>query len=285
MADAPIDNALESNSTAQQPTEQSAQTPPNISPPETDVPASIEDQSKPQNTGNNVREWWKVIVETLTLIAVVWYACIAAGQLTQMHKATVAATNAATAAQNATRTEADTLKNSIQSFRVDERAWVEIGNIEKTAYPANPPAFGTTFKFRFYPKNVGKTVATNVTIHLDNIFGNGSLLTNERGIHMFEDQLFKQQGTNKRSITPDKPGPQTLAPGEMSIAPVYAGGQEPKPLGTSYWYGYIIGRIDYIDAFGTRHWKRLCLTVTDANGDLTYCQYGNDEDNNPENPN
>ncbi|MGH9716778.1 MAG: hypothetical protein ACRD4R_08620 [Candidatus Acidiferrales bacterium] len=220
------------------------------------------------------------------VVAASVYAGIAAYQLVQMREATRAAETAALAARDSASTESETLRNSIQSFRLDERAWIEIGKIETIAYPPDPPNFGTTFKFGFYPKNVGKTVATDVTIHLENVFGNDMLLTNEKGIRMFEDQLFKQQGTNRRSLTPDKPGPQVLSPGELSVAPVYVGGQEPKRMGDgSYWDTYIIGRIDYVDAFGTHHWKHLCLTTTDARGDLAYCQYGNDEDKTPEKPN
>jgi hypothetical protein len=247
--------------------------------------AAIREQHSAENDKNRRVQWVTAIGTWSAVVAASVYAGIAAYQLGQMRKATRAAEAAALAARDSARTESETLRNSIQSFRLDERAWIEIGKIETIAYPPDPPKFGATFKFGFYPKNVGKTVATDVTVHLDNVFGSGMLLTDEKGIRMFEDQLFKQQGSPKRSLSPDKPAPQTLAPGELSVAPVYIGGQEPSHMGHgSYWYGYIIGRIDYVDVFGTHHWKHLCLTVIDARGDLTYCQYGNDEDKTPEKP-
>ncbi|HYB61020.1 MAG TPA: hypothetical protein VEH50_06035 [Methylomirabilota bacterium] len=177
------------------------------------------------------------------------------------------------------------LKQNTQSFRMDERAWVEIGNIEKTVFPPRPP-FGTFFSFAIYAKNVGKTVATDVRIHIDETQGDPSLSDNEKAIRMFQDQLFLKQGTNERSVTPNKPGPQTLAPEATSAVPIYAGGQEPRkwPNGT-FTYSFILGRIDYVDAFRTPHWKHLCFIITDRRGDLAHCQYGNDEDNNLENPN
>lgn len=45
-----------------------------------------------------LREWTKAIIELATLGAVIWYACIASGQLTEMVKATKAARDSADAA-------------------------------------------------------------------------------------------------------------------------------------------------------------------------------------------
>jgi hypothetical protein len=168
-------------------------------------------------------------------------------------------------------------------FRTDERAWVEIGKIDTRVLPPNPP-FRTIFKFGIYPKNYGKTVATDVRIHIDNVDTWGSFNDSKRGIRMFQDQLFHESGSAKRHRTPDKPGPQTIAPGELSIVPVYSAGQEPRRDGDNFTYTFILGRIDYIDAFRVQHWMRFCFMVTNASGELAHCQYGNDEDANPETP-
>jgi hypothetical protein len=218
-------------------------------------------------------------------IAASIYAALAAYQLHEMQRATKATRDAADAAASAADTAQRSLKQSIESFRIDERAWVEIGNIDKTVFAPSPP-FGTTFKIGIYLKNVGKTVATDVKIHIDNIDDVASFSENEKAIRMFQDQLFREMGTGKKSLTPDKPGPHTLAPGELSAVPVYSGGQEPTKWGeNNYRYSFILGRIDYIDAFKTKHWKRLCFFITNSHGEMGHCQYGNDEDENAENPN
>jgi hypothetical protein len=186
--------------------------------------------------------------------------------------------------QKQAKAATDAVNQSAEAFRIDERAWVEIGKIEKTAtYPPDPP-FGTIFKFGIYPKNIGKTVARDVQIHIDNIDADGSFNDSEKAIRMSQDQKFKDMKTGKRSITPNKPGPQTIAPGDVSAVPVYTGSQEPKRYGDRFRYTFLIGRIDYIDTFDVKHWKHICFMVLNARGDLGHCQYGNDEDRNPETP-
>jgi hypothetical protein len=188
----------------------------------------------------------------------------------------------ADAAKSAADTAQKTLTNSIEAFRVDERAWVEIGKIEKTeTYPPDQK-FGEIFKFAIYPKNVGKTVARDVRISIENIGSDGSFADNKKAIRMTQDQQFREMATGKRIRIPDRPGPQTVAPGDLSPVPVYTSGEEPRRYGTIFTYTYLVGRIDYTDAFGTEHWKHICFIVINSRGDLGNCQYGNDEDNNPE---
>jgi hypothetical protein len=171
--------------------------------------------------------------------------------------------------------------NAETFFRTDERARVVIGKVDATIYPPDPP-FGTTFGFSFYPKNVGKTVANSVRILVIQAMDEGALMSSKSGILRSQDQLYRQSGTNKRSKIPDKPGPQSLAPAEQSTAPVEIGGSEPKQLATGvFWYNYILGRIDYTDAFGVPHWTHFCFVVY-PRGKPVHCEYGNDKDSNPE---
>lgn len=102
VAEEPILNSPESNPAAQESTAETEETPPNPPPSETDIPAGIEDKPNSHTGQNNVREWWKGIVETLTLIAVVWYACIASRQLKPMQDAAKATQDAANAASTQT---------------------------------------------------------------------------------------------------------------------------------------------------------------------------------------
>jgi len=175
------------------------------------------------------------------------------------------------------------LDTTIEQDRMDQRAWVVIDSIEKTAtFPPNPP-FGTIFKFSIFPKNVGKTVARDVRIHSENPDASASFMENRHAILMSEDQLFHLSGTNKRAVMPDNPGPQALAPKAQSPVPVFSGGQEPKRYSDGQFrYSFILGRIDYTDAFGVSHWTHFCYFISNSRGELANCKYGNDQDSNGE---
>jgi hypothetical protein len=167
-------------------------------------------------------------------------------------------------------------------FRADERAWVEIDKVEKAdTYPPEPP-FATIFKYSFSLKNFGKTVAREVKIHIENFDQDGTFESNKKAIRMTQDSLFKDSKSGKRVIFPNKPGPQSIAPNATFTIPVYSGGQEPRLIGKNYMYGFMVGRIDYVDAFDTQHWVRFCFMIMNAKGEVGHCQYGNEEDNNPE---
>lgn len=175
-------------------------------------------------------------------------------------------------------------RDSEAFFRTDERAWIEIGKIETAIYPPDPP-FGIIFKYRIFLRNYGKTVATDVRVHVDNIEADSSFGDNQKAIRMSQNQLFKISGTNKRSTEPNKPGPQTIAPQELTTIPIFSGGQEPRKWGNGFRYTFVLGRIDYNDAFGKSHWMRFCYIAVDSRGELGHCTYGNEEDSNPEIPN
>ena len=167
-------------------------------------------------------------------------------------------------------------------FRADERAWVEIEKIEKAdTYPPSPP-FATIFKYSFSVKNFGKTVARDVKIHIENIDQDGTFESKKRPIRMLQDSLFRDSKSGRRVIPPVKPSPQSIAPNGQFTVPVYSGGQEPRLIGGRYMYGFMLGRIDYVDAFDTQHWVRFCFMIMNAKGEVGHCQYGNEEDNNPE---
>jgi hypothetical protein len=66
--DMPAQNPAEPPSAAQATINEGAQAPPNPPAPEGHVPTGIEEQGHSHNQTENVREWWKVIVETLSRI-------------------------------------------------------------------------------------------------------------------------------------------------------------------------------------------------------------------------
>jgi hypothetical protein len=159
-------------------------------------------------------------------------------------------------------------------FRIDERAWVVIDEIKilKTPFPANGK-LPISWQYGFYSKNVGKTIARNVRIHIDTPFG--SNLT-DHGIYLFQMRQF--QGMQGETMGPDNSGPQSLAPGERSAIPFVQHDQAPQ-------YGIytdMVGRIDYIDAFDVQHWKTFCYFPVDNTGTLNFCTSGNDDDRNAE---
>ena len=165
-------------------------------------------------------------------------------------------------------------------LKPDERAWVEIGSIDKDIISPDP-MLGTHFKYGIYPRNVGKSVAHDVLIMVLEASDGPGFKSNQRVIKMRQDRLFFEPGANKRSG--DKPEAESLAPAEQSTLPVYAGAAEPKRLSNGFLvYSYILGRIDYIDVFGTPHWTHFCFFVLNEKGELSPCEYGNDKDNFPE---
>lgn len=204
------------------------------------------------------------------------------GQLDEMSRQFPEIQKSANAAADAAIADKMQAANAEIFFRVDERAWVEIEKVEKIdTFPPDPP-FATIFKYSFSVKNFGKTVAKDVRIRLDNMNGETAFESNQRAIRMYQDSLWRDGKSGRRIVTPDKPGPQTIVPSGAFTIPVYSVGQEPTQSGGKFTYGFMLGRIDYTDAFETNHWVRFCFMIVNSKGELGHCQYGNDEDHNPE---
>jgi hypothetical protein len=205
--------------------------------------------------------------------------------LGQMRIATEKAGIGADAAQRSADIAKQTLQDSIESFRIDERAWVELEPIKPTLLaPANTnqPTF---FSCSIYPKNVGKTVATNVVVKAVSLGRGGEFNPSE--MRMTQDKFlldkFKESGTSKHVLVPANPVPKVLAPNTTANAPFIVDCQAIKtfPTGGS-WYTFVVGRIDYCDQFNVRHWRKFCFFVASSRGDVWNCKEGNDEDSNPE---
>jgi hypothetical protein len=172
------------------------------------------------------------------------------------------------------------VKLTADSFRVDERAWVDLERVDKIrTIPASPP-FGTIFKYGLYFKNGGKTSARHLRIYIANF--TGGTAEDRDAVRMFQDRQWREQSTGKPIPAPDTPAPQTLDPGSTTPIPAYSTGQEPTRHDAFFLYSYVVARIDYIDAFNVEHWKHFCFMIMNSNGELGHCESGNDEDNNPE---
>jgi hypothetical protein len=211
----------------------------------------------------------------ITALATVGIAVLTAYYVHYSRTANIINQKSANAAANAAVTAQNTLTQSIEAFRTDERAWVVVDQI--ALLESHPPhsTFPWSFKYGVYAKNVGKTIALDVRIHIDSFFGFGQL--NKQGIEMTQGRTWG--GWKGKDLAPDKAGPSSLAPGERSLFPIVAGGEAPR----SGWVETEVGHIDYVDAFGAKHWKNFCFTVVDEKGTLTHCEGGgNDEDTNDE---
>jgi hypothetical protein len=77
----------------------------------------------------------------------------------------------------------EAIDRSTEKFRVDERAWVEIDSVSKSA---DPPlqGFPPTFRYRVFLKNVGKTVAKDAVLRRVSSLGQPP---NLRGVQMTQE--------------------------------------------------------------------------------------------------
>jgi hypothetical protein len=182
------------------------------------------------------------------------------------------------------------LQKSTDSFRMDERAWIEIEPIKGSPFSPRIGNIGAGFIYPIYIKNVGKTVARNIQLrgmrngfdaHIE--FGD-----DPKQVAWEQDQLLMGKVANTEKMPLQNPIPKVLGPQATSPIPVMFFGQEPQVFtsksGTSERVHYIVGRIDYADAFGIQHWHKFCFFISNPKGELWHCKEGNDEDDNPEAP-
>jgi hypothetical protein len=189
-----------------------------------------------------------------------------------------AARDGAAAATIAANTAQKSFKQSIESFRIDERAWIEIQPI---ALPSNPTARLGAFRYELYPKNIGKTAATDIKITVLRGSQESSITLgdNASNINRSQDMLVNGALSDIPRVNPIS---NVLAPNTVATVPFIMDGQAPQIFTKDEWVSYLIGRIDYTDAFNIPHWLKFCFFVVDARGTLWNCKGGNDEDRNPE---
>lgn len=169
-------------------------------------------------------------------------------------------------------------KQSLESFRLDERAWIEIQPI---SLPSNSGASVGAFRYELYPKNVGKTSATNITIYATRGVTLNSITMGDSASNVgrLQDMLVSGVLSDIPRVNPIS---KVLAPNTVSPVPFLMDGQSPQIFPKDEFVSYLIGKINYTDAFNISHWLRFCFFVVDAKGNLWNCKKGNDEDRNPE---
>lgn len=254
---------------------------------ESNIPPAIHNQQEAREARKETRDEWKVRIEAATLIFVLAYAIINFFMLRAMWKAnkttsdsfakTLCQMKAQTTAQQQTAGAA--IKSSWDAenfFRTDERAWIEIESIRLQS-TITPEGMRTFFKYEVFTKNVGKTVARDIGLKRMNMMDANHGIINIRGIQMWQDKMLVDR-PGIPSKVPSLPMPKSLAPNTTVTEPFILGGGAPQ----YGFFDYLIGRIDYKDAFDVAHWMKFCFVVTNAKGDLGICEAGNDEDSNPE---
>lgn len=272
-----IKNNVESISKDQHPNDNEGNPPPHRDSEITvTLPVAVTDYYKSENRdgpGKKLRDRWRLGVEAATLVAALAAAIFAYRSFGEVKR-------------QAESTQKQ-LEHSIESFRVDERAWLEIeppGPVLKMA--ASPAIGGALFTYDFYLKNVGKTAAFNIAVRAPraSIDSGIELGDNPRGIALLQKQImtkgfFGGVSPSDEIILLSERNAKTLGPAVRAFSPFQLYGQEPR----FQRYRFLVGRIDYEDAFSISHWTTFCFYV-DTGGALRYCREGNEEDKNPETP-
>jgi hypothetical protein len=193
------------------------------------------------------------------------------------------------------------IRDTRTSFKLDERAWVqlEVTTTGRTPAPVpdsqpagvKPEEPRHTYRYEIRPKNVGKTVAVGVVMDLvvipnDNYQGPDdktirlALDTRPKGgVDTIETQDGKTIGILTTAI------PRTIFPGTSIPVPAVATAQVPLArgeFGMDTTYDCLIGRIRYSDIFHKKHEISFCYVVQDEKGDLGACTSGNSDDANDE---
>jgi hypothetical protein len=183
----------------------------------------------------------------------------------------------------------DTLTQTAQTFKIDERAWIELEPIRPRMLTPADATFSATFTCDLYPKNVGKTVARDIVVKARELGASEDFGNNVEGLRNTQDRMllngFRETGTDKPVIVPNNPIPKTLAPNSVSPVPFRMTCQSPQnfPSGHQFVH-WLVGRIDYCDQFQVKHWLKFCFYVVNARGEIWACQQGNDEDRSSEEP-
>jgi len=103
------------------------------------------------------------------------------------------------------------VEQNINAFRIDERAWVTIEPIRPVQLTPEDAKFPAAFTCDIYPKNVGKTVATDLVVKAESSSSGEELGRNAEWMSNMQEKYllgqFKQAGTNKPVIVASNPVP------------------------------------------------------------------------------
>jgi len=224
-AEIPRDKAVASKSKGNRPSDGEKnplpKSPPSIS--ASNAPPPIENTCATKADKKEHREWGKFVIEVLTLLAVVYYACVASRQLTEMRRATDAAR---------------------ESFVVGQRPWIGIDGTPTARQESERWYIG------FSVKNFGLSPALHA------VLSSGAENVNKAG------ERYCTVGEKLTTSGEDSSGPSgeqgyVLFPGKIALL------QTAAVPGNQQNIVYLVGCATYFDQFGKRpvHHTRFCYYV------------------------
>jgi hypothetical protein len=229
-------------------------------------------------------EWKGYVVAKGTALFLLAYTVITFVIAVYSIKAARATKESADAAKEAATTAVSALNQSIAAFRIDERAWIEIEPIKPVFLAGAPPPFPEIWTCDIYPKNLGKTVATDISVKAIDA-GGDERFESAGGPHRVQDEMMLgklKYNTGKPVDIANSRVSKVLAPNARAVAPFQITCSPPTSLEGHSMRHYIVGRIDYCDQFRVKHWLKFCYFNSSPKGEVLPCQEGNDEDRNPE---
>jgi hypothetical protein len=176
----------------------------------------------------------------------------------------------------------DSVRQTAEFIRTDERAMVAISSINKTMQP-HRDGYRTAFKYEFFLKNIGRTAADDMSVHAGYFVSPRAYGSSAAGIAAFQDRqlLGKTSASeiNDADIVATSSVAKALARASSTPDPFVMVGKVPiTPRDGVEIVSYLVGRIDYSDAFRVKHWLKFCYLVNNSDGELQNCAVGNDED-------
>ena len=205
--------------------------------------------------GSKKKKWDSIwdhgIADWVVMACTVVLACAAVGQywvtrsqLREMEATTKANAVAAKAAADAVSVAEKTLKQTVDSMQLDQRAWVGIKSVDVEPMVSERP-----FSLMLNITNTGKTIAKNVThpgfiAIVDRISDDPSDIMRVLGYPTGADQ------TNSMTLFPDGEGGIPIET-SISLSPEVIEG-----IRDGRRHVYIIGTIFYEDAFDEKHATR-----------------------------
>ena len=202
---------------------------------------------------------WKTLLEVVVGAAVISYTIVASLQLSTMNK---------------------TYRSTVESFRVDERAWVEIEPIKPILLTPADQQFSATYTCDIFLKNVGKTSAFNIEARASDVMSIDGWDDKADDVERTHNMLYSPEALADISLAHV---PRVLAPNSTSPVPFRLTYQATKPFPS--WHNevhYLIGKVNYCDQFNVAHSLRFCFFVSNNRGEIWACKNGNDEDRNDE---
>jgi hypothetical protein len=205
----------------------------------------------------------QIIFAALILTTAIIAACVYGCQLSEMQKATIAATKAADAAKESSDTAKRSIEFARETAHLDQRAWVSIFH----GPLSEPPKVGQKFRVSVPIKNTGKTFARKVTV--------------DGGVHIVRADAkpnFAAKAAGNQPVTG-----LLLAPnGEYTLivdpADPWSDDQN-KAITSGQYQAFVWGCITYYDVFDCVHWTIYCCTLNPDNWGWDIYSQHNDADN------